>query len=228
MDGVRMAQTLADDVEAEDKTARPRRKKSAEHTRRDILVAAGRRFARAGYAAVTLKDIADDVGVTAPLVVRYFGSKHNLFREVARIEGGPDIDAADLAGPLETLGARLARQIVAYWLDPGISFPAIALVRSLDVEEAKTLFVEEVNRRLVDPLAATLPGPDAWLRARLVAAQAIGFGLFAFGTLLEPDTRLPAAPEVEAEEIVRLLGAALQACITPAGSPSPPPSPDAR
>ncbi|GEL18138.1 TetR/AcrR family transcriptional regulator [Pseudonocardia asaccharolytica] len=228
MDGVRMAQSLTDGGAGEDKATRPRRKKSAEQTQRDILVAAGRRFARAGYAAVTLKDIADDVGVTAPLVVRYFGSKHNLFREVAKIEGGPDIDAADLAGPLETLGPRLARQLVAYWLDPDISFPAIALVRSLDVEEAKTLFVEEVNRRLIDPLVATLPGPGAWLRARLVAAQAVGFGLFAFGTLLEPDTRLPAASDIEVEDIVTLFGAALQACITPAGSPSPPPSPGAR
>ncbi|NMH97355.1 TetR/AcrR family transcriptional regulator [Pseudonocardia acidicola] len=202
-----------DDVGLGERPARPRRKKCAEQTQRDILVAAGRRFARAGYAAVTLKDIAADVGVTAPLLVRYFGSKRDLFREVAQAEPDPTIDTADLEGPLETLGRRLARLLVTYWLDPNVRFPAIALVRSLDVEEAKSLFAEEMNRRLVDPLAAVLPGSDARLRARLIAAQVVGAGLFALGVLLEPDAGPPAADEVE--DIVALMGASLQAFITP-------------
>jgi len=60
-----------------------KRSRNATKTRRDILDAAGQRFARAGYSHVTLKQIADDIGVTPALVVRYFGSKRSLFEDVA-------------------------------------------------------------------------------------------------------------------------------------------------
>ena len=189
-----------------------RRKRSSDRTRQEILIAAGHRFARAGYAAVRLKDIADDVGITAPLVIRYFGSKEALFREVATDEGGPTIDRADLHGPLDSLGIRLATLLVAYWLDRTTNFPSIALVRSLDFEEAKSLFAAEFARRLVTPLAEALPGPDATLRARLIAAQAMGVGLFGLGVLLDPD--LPPPGQAEVDRLVALFGAALQASIS--------------
>jgi AcrR family transcriptional regulator len=188
-----------------------RRRRNSDATRHEILVAAGRRFARAGYAAVRLKDIADDVGVTAPLVIRYFGSKEALFREVATDEGGPTIDRADLDGPRETLGHRLAQLLVAYWLDRATNFPSVALVRSLDFEEAKTLFASEFARRLLAPLTEALPGPDSELRARMIASQAMGVGLFGLGVLIEPDVPTPDAAELD--RLVALFGAALQATV---------------
>ncbi|HEY1971949.1 MAG TPA: helix-turn-helix domain-containing protein, partial [Pseudonocardia sp.] len=114
-----------------------RQKKTSQETRHDILVVAGRQFARAGYGAVRLKDIADEVGITAPLVVRYFGSKEALFREVAMDEGGSTIDWADLKGGLDSLGHRLASWLLTYWLDRSNNFPALALVRSSDFEDSK-------------------------------------------------------------------------------------------
>jgi len=50
-----------------------------------ILKHAMRSFARRGYAATTLRGIASEVGVTAPLVSYYFKSKENLFVNVAEI-----------------------------------------------------------------------------------------------------------------------------------------------
>lgn len=189
----------------------PRRKKSAVRTREEILIAAGRRFARAGYATVRLRDIAEDVGITAPLVLRYFGSKEALFREVAEDEHGTTIDAADLGGPPETLGARLAEVMVGYWTSPEHDFPAIALIRSLDYEEAKSIFAREYSRRLIEPLAKVLPGPDAELRARLISAQIMGQGMFCLGALLDPDT--PPPGDAELTRMTTLFGKALQACI---------------
>lgn len=189
----------------------PRRKKSAEQTRRDILVAAGRHFARAGFATVRLRDIAEDAGVTAPLVLRYFGSKEALFREVAEHEGGPTIEMADLDGPLETLGERLAAVMVPYWVAPEFHFPSIALVRSLDYAEAKTIFTREYARRLIEPLAKVLPGPEAELRARLISSQIMGFGMFGLGVLIEPDSPPPSEPQLT--RMVALFGAILQASI---------------
>jgi AcrR family transcriptional regulator len=206
-----MATPASTPAGTEDTGSGPRRRRNSDATRHEILLAAGRRFARAGYAAVRLKDIADDVGVTAPLVIRYFGSKEALFREVATDEGGPTIDRADLDGPRETLGHRLAVLLVAYWLDRARNFPSVALVRSLDFEEAKALFVSEFARRLLTPLSEALPGPDAALRARLVASQFMGIGLFGLGVLIEPDVSTP--DEAQLDRMVGLFGAALQATI---------------
>jgi AcrR family transcriptional regulator len=46
-----------------------------------LLAAAQRRFAHEGYDAVSVRDVAGDVGVDAALVFRYFGSKAGLLRE---------------------------------------------------------------------------------------------------------------------------------------------------
>jgi AcrR family transcriptional regulator len=43
------------------------------------LAAARTRFAEHGYAAVTMDDVAADVGVTKPLLYTYFGNKDGLF-----------------------------------------------------------------------------------------------------------------------------------------------------
>jgi len=191
---------------------RPRRKKCAERTRKEILNAAARRFAYTGYASVTLKDIAADAGVTAALVVRYFGSKHDLFRAIIRGSSTNRVDN-DLSGPLDTLGYRLAESAVARWLTPELVFPPIAALRSLDLEDAKSLLSTEIERRFTDPLAAVLPGPNPQVRAKVIVSQILGFGLFALGTLFEPEGGLAGAEDIE--EITRVFGAALQACITP-------------
>jgi AcrR family transcriptional regulator len=190
---------------------RPQKPFGTERTRRDILRAAGRRFARAGYASVRLKDIATDVGVTAPLVLRYFGSKEALFREVARDERNPPHVTADLRGPLSSLGERLARTMTHYWLSADFHYPAIALIRSLDFEESKALFNGELARRLTDPLCAVLPGPDPQLRAQVISSQLMGIGMFGLGILTDPDTPPPAPEEIE--RMVQLLGRAVQAII---------------
>jgi AcrR family transcriptional regulator len=194
----------------------PRPKKTSDQTRNDILVAAGRRFSRAGYVNVRLKDIADDVGVTAPLIIRYFGTKEALFREVAINETGPTIESVDLAGPLDSLGRRLAEMCVEYWLDRTANFPSIALIRSLDFEEAKGLFVAEFARRLTRPLAQVLPGPGAEMRAKLISAQFMGVGLFALGLLTDPEAPLPS--DTDQQRLVNVLAGALQACINGDGA----------
>ena len=60
---------------------------AAEHSaiKRLILKHAMRSFGRRGYRATTLRGIASDVSVTAPLVSYYFKSKENLFLRVAEI-----------------------------------------------------------------------------------------------------------------------------------------------
>lgn len=72
------------------------------------LAAARARFAEHGYAAVTMDDVAADVGVTKPLLYTYFGNKDGLFLDclapAAEALEATVLDAVrDAAGPAEAL-----------------------------------------------------------------------------------------------------------------------------
>jgi AcrR family transcriptional regulator len=55
---------------------------SAAQRREQILAAASRAFAQSGYAGTSTDAVAREAGVSQPYVVRMFGSKADLFREV--------------------------------------------------------------------------------------------------------------------------------------------------
>jgi AcrR family transcriptional regulator len=59
-----------------------RRERAREHARRDILLAAADVFARRGYAAATLAELAEAAGYAAPSLYRYFASKEEIFRSL--------------------------------------------------------------------------------------------------------------------------------------------------
>ena len=69
------------------------RARNANQTRADILAAARRRFGSDGYERTTLRAVAADVGIDPALVVRYFGSKQDLFAAAAEFT----LDLPDLA-----------------------------------------------------------------------------------------------------------------------------------
>src|SRR5579884_477900 len=80
---------------------RSRRAVQAEQTRQEILLAARRRFARDGYAATGLKDIAADAGVSVQTLYDSVGSKSDLLRNLNDL-----IDAeADVASITRELSA---------------------------------------------------------------------------------------------------------------------------
>lgn len=65
--------------------------------RRQILEAATAAFARRGYAGSSLREIADEVGVTVPGLLRHFGSKEELLTAVLD-KWGQDTDDLLLHG----------------------------------------------------------------------------------------------------------------------------------
>ncbi len=65
--------------------AAARRRRARERTRRDILVAAASVFARRGYAAATLSDLAEAAGYAPPSLYRYFESKEEIFRSLVEL-----------------------------------------------------------------------------------------------------------------------------------------------
>src|SRR6478752_297606 len=87
----------------------PRRRDAAE-TRRLLLRAALHRFARQGYAATTVREIADDAGVTAALISRYFVSKEGLF-EACLAGVSADIGAVPVGATLPEVARGIAERI---------------------------------------------------------------------------------------------------------------------
>ncbi len=56
---------------------------SGEETRQRLLEVAATLFAREGFRGVSLAEIAGAAGISAPAIYNYFGSKDDLFREIA-------------------------------------------------------------------------------------------------------------------------------------------------
>lgn len=187
------------------------RKRDAARTRGDIVHAAGRRFAQVGYSHVTLKEIADDVGITPALIIRYFGSKEGLFRAVAQDTAGHEPPVPAISDDISSLAERFAGFLIAYWQDEDARWPVMAVVRSLDVEGTAAMFRQEIERRTLAPWWTRINGDDAEIRLRLLTGLMMGLGLFGFGMLLDPDQ--PKLPEHEAAAMARYLSAMISVCL---------------
>jgi AcrR family transcriptional regulator len=67
------------------RTSVARRTRARERVREDILLAAAGVFARRGYAAATLAELAEAAGYAAPSLYRYFSSKEEIFRRLVEL-----------------------------------------------------------------------------------------------------------------------------------------------
>lgn len=65
-----------------EQSGRSGRRMSGTERREQVLAAAARAFADGGYAGTSTDQVARAAGVSQPYVVRMFGTKHELFREV--------------------------------------------------------------------------------------------------------------------------------------------------
>jgi AcrR family transcriptional regulator len=91
-----------------------RRRRKQEATRARLLDGAARVFARRGYHAATLEEVATDVGLTKGAVYSNFTSKEALFLALVDVEIGKRVAevarVVDARGSLETLQAEAERQ----------------------------------------------------------------------------------------------------------------------
>lgn len=88
----------------------PRRRLSAATRRRQLIDVALETFARSGYTATTMEDIATAAGVTKPLLYQHFMSKRALYLELIDDVTTRLIDALGSAADAET---SFKRQIEA-------------------------------------------------------------------------------------------------------------------
>jgi AcrR family transcriptional regulator len=165
-------------------------------------------FEERGFAATSVRAIAAAAGIDPALVIRYFGSKEELFVHVMGLDEqpGPELD-----GDPATLGRRLA----SYALAPEREHVRViysTLIRASDFLSVRRSLRETTRTLFIDRLTRRLPGRDAALRAELVAAQ-LGGIMQAWSTIRE---ELPT--DADRERVVELYGRAIQALVdAPAG-----------
>jgi AcrR family transcriptional regulator len=188
------------------------RRRDAGKTRQLLLDAARRRFAREGYAAATVREIADDAGVNVALISRYFDSKEGLFEAclaaaVEELSRG----AGDASG-LAQVPEAMARQLVGTRPEEHPDPILLLLLRSSGDERAEALRLE-VLRTFATRLASAAgwqpdrPGAEQIvLRAQLVLAASIGIAVLRSSPGLEP---LASATEQDLIAPLRVLVEAL-------------------
>lgn len=182
------------DADSAEVAQRPRRRRDAVATRRALLAAARRQIAEHGFTGTTTRDVAAAAGVNQALVYRYFGSKEKLLTEAAggalTADGLPDRDL--FRAPLADLPNLLLDRALDASSERASSLAT--LVTGADDATLRVLICDRIERGFGDVLARRLDGPDAALRAELLAALITGIVLLRqkVGTraLAEADRRI--------------------------------------
>ena len=146
----------------------PSRSRNADATRADILSAARARFAADGYDRTTLRTVAADVGVDPAMVIRYYGSKQDLFMAAADFT----LDLPDLTGVApDELGPALLPRFLAVW-DHDSTFLALlrtAMTSHTAADKMRSMFATQLA-----PALAKVTPDHPLQRAGLLAAFLIG------------------------------------------------------
>lgn len=174
--------------------------------RAEVLDAARRLFLARGYSDVSVRDIAEEAGVSASLVMKYGGSKLAIFRAVAELEREP----ARFDVPLPELGRHLVTRVLSAQREgrpSRLTRVVVLLVGAPDPDELR----DAVRRQYLQPLVATLVeagASDEQAAERAEMAMALVVGL---ATSLRP-LRLFADPAGDGR-LVEAYGALVQAAL---------------
>jgi AcrR family transcriptional regulator len=181
----------------------------ADRTKAVILAAAKERFAESGYEATTIRGIAADAKIDPSMVMRYFGSKDQLFAAAAEF----DLQLPDLADiDPEAVGEALASHFLARWEgDEAL----VVLLRSATTNAEAAQRMTDIFAAQLMPTIAKFSPDDAPRRAGLVATQVLGMALCRFVL------RLPPVVGLDRRELIDWLGPTLQRYATAPSSAIP-------
>ncbi|MDH6220926.1 TetR family transcriptional regulator [Streptomyces pseudovenezuelae] len=180
-------------------------RRDAEATKATILKAARHLLARHAHGDITLKAVAERAGVSAPLILKYFGNKDALFARVMSFEADADVL---LDAPLDELGAHMVRHVLFSQSQQGAD-PLLRIVFAPLHGEQGDILRANFRTQVTERLTARLDGPDAGLRAELAVAALLGLGVIygiARGTELRRATL---------EDVVDRYAPAVQVHLTP-------------
>lgn len=152
----------------------PPQRRNARLTKARILRAAQTAFATRGYSQTGIRDIAQMVGVSSTILLRYYGSKAGLF-EAALLE----LMHLEMLIPKDR--ARFGRHAAELLLHPHLNISPHAMVAlSTGDPDAREIATRVLREHGLATLAAWLGPPDAEARALQVMALCTGFVLFTY------------------------------------------------
>jgi AcrR family transcriptional regulator len=212
---------------------KPRRRRTAEEARHEILAAAQRRLAEGGPEAIRLQDIAHDLGISHPTILHHFESREGLMQALARSAIGalntdvmraisePDrgtTPEAVLDRVFETLGESGHARLLAW---AALTDGAQRRGRSEHPQQQTLrMLADAMHRRLGEEARAaggrTPRREEADFTVRLVAAAMLGDALM--GSVLNRLAGLPDDPSVQRRFrawLARLLDDRLSAEVAP-------------
>ena len=157
------------------KVSAPQQKRNAAETRNRLLQAARRLFASANYVSVGIREIGAEAGVNPALISRYFGSKRNLFLEVASILNDEGNAALPEVSPLERTNLAMSGILTEGAQSAWVTDLRITALSALDpnVSDVMTATYDKVREQIM----GVLPGDNAGTRAELILAQLMGAAL---------------------------------------------------
>lgn len=172
-------------------------------TRAAILAAARARFAADGYEKATIRAIAADAAIDASMVIRYYGSKAELFEASAAVDLA--LHKSTAAEPVR-LAQEYAHTFVEHW-EGGANEVERLLIRTAVTHREAIGQVQRIFEQQIKPpiMAALADDPDAELRAALVMSQTLGVIVSRYLLGLEPIASAePAALESALRDAIQL------------------------
>jgi AcrR family transcriptional regulator len=143
------------------------RAQQRQQTQARILAAARRLFAESGYDRTTIRAIAAQAGANPGLVMHYFGSKEELFRQAASLPPGPAATESpeQLAEHLlGSLGVKLEELPAA----------SMTTLRSMLTHPEAAEGVRAAINQQLQQVSAAIPADDPVLRATLIGTTVLG------------------------------------------------------
>ena len=184
----------------------PGKTAKAERTRAAILKAAQELFAEFGYERATVRDVAARAAIDPAMVMRYFGSKDELFARATVV----DLKLPDLTQITPPqFGDALIRHFLDVWEGPSSNGSLTILLRasaSNDEIAAKTRGV--FAGQVMPMLAQVADRAEFAVRAGLISSQLLGLALCRYVL------KVPPVVAMTPEQIIKGVGPVLQRYIT--------------
>lgn len=168
-------------------------------TRDRILAEARRLFAEQGYERTTIRAIGAAAEVNSSMVLRYYGSKDDLFATAATI----DFRMPDLAAVAKKRrGETLVRHVLERW-EAGDELPAL-LRAAATHEAAQRRLTDVIEQQATPAIVRVLPEDRRPARLAMIVMQIAGLVLSRFVLTQSPVARIDRA------ELIEMVGAAVQ------------------
>jgi AcrR family transcriptional regulator len=174
----------------------------SDRTRAKILEAAQLLFSERGYDGATIRDVAARASIDPAMVIRYFGSKDELFARAASI----DLKLPPVRSiPPGEIGETLIRHFLDLWENAGSGAGMAVVLRSALSNDHAAAKVREVFLAQVRPALAAVGNPtEAARRAGLISSQLLGLALCRYVL------RIPPVVSLTRDEIIERIGPTLQ------------------